>query len=142
MNVQSSTWQRRARWILLCACLTTAVVQVRAAAQALDLPPEVRLNPGLEFAAAVLWGCGFAVGAYRLAVSAAGALRLGAGLCVLCVDYTAAGLWLFAGADYDRGRLPLIVAAAVCLTVSLWITIQRPALRRRRERTHQMEEAS
>ncbi|MBK8026914.1 MAG: hypothetical protein IPK19_37385 [Chloroflexi bacterium] len=125
--------------MLLLVCLAMTLVQASAAARAIGTPPPDNPPAAIELIAGAAWAAAFAAGALRLGQGKPGALRLGFWLCVLFVDYTVIRLFLFAQADYDRGRLPALVAVAVLLTVSLWITDRRPALWRRQAGTRQME---
>jgi hypothetical protein len=122
---------------LLCALLSLSqtVALYRALFTPSELLPLLRLPPALDAVTSGLWAIAFGV----LAVGLWGDLtppvrtvrrwRAWMALCGFAL-YGTVRLALFAAADYDQGRLPLMVALSVGLIIvllGLWVRRPRPS---------------
>jgi hypothetical protein len=110
--------------------IALALLLIDSAARALSLPPEVAealsVPPGLRVVEGALWGIAFGITGLGAIWGRRGALIRALWLLTGFMIYNAARLTLFARADYDRARLPFLVAAAivaglVVLGLTLWL---------------------
>lgn len=93
-----------------------AIHQAVNAIRALRLPSDVSLSAPLEFIASVIWAGGFALLAVRRRARPIWLALIG------FAAYSAARIVLFARADYDRGRVPLllIVIGVIMIVLTLF----------------------
>jgi hypothetical protein len=121
--------------ILLNAFL--ALFQLASALRALQIPPDLaaRLSVPipLEAAAGLAWAALFARASAFLVKRRTDALRYSAWVIAGFLAYSAARLALFARADYDRQRLPFLLAASGVGVVTLTVLLFRSMRTRSRE---------
>lgn len=106
------------RWLAALTALL-AVIELGAAGRALQTPPDlaakISLPMPLEFAASAIWGLLAALVTVAFVRRSPRALRYTASLLIGFTLYSLTRLLLFAQADYDRQRLPLLFALAVVI---------------------------
>lgn len=129
--------KRPIRLILLTALL--ALFQLSSAVRAVQIPPEtaarLSLSIPLEVAAGVAWACAFALASVLLVKRRPHALRYAAWATGSFLVYNVARLVIFARADYDRARLPLLATlVAIMVLVSVATVTWRMRSMRARSR--------
>lgn len=116
---------RRLRPAALAALL--ALLQFGAALRGIAADPAVptSLLPGLEFAAGTIWGALFGLASLELVRRRRRAVRVFAWLVIGFSLYSLGRLVVFAQADYDRQRLPFLVAITAVFIILPAVTIVR-----------------
>jgi len=103
-------------WLLTLLTGLLAVIAVGMAVRVVTLPPElaaqVSLSLPLEFVAGIVWAGAFVWATWRLIRGKRGSVNLALGLALTFATYSVLRLFIFAQADYDRGRMPF-----------LWVTL-------------------
>jgi hypothetical protein len=113
-----------------------ALYQVGAALQAMRLTDEmvsvVSLSPPLEFVAGILWALIFIAAFFGLLQGRQRAVRF-AGLSIIgFATYSALRLLLFARADYDRQRLPILLVTTALMLIIPAAYLLRPDFKSQR----------
>lgn len=98
---------------LVALLLLLTFSQIINVIRALTLPPEVSLFPQLEFFASVLWALVFAWTTLRLVRSVPRANLYTLYVLFVFVIYSVLRQIIFARADYDRQRIPFLLAVLV-----------------------------
>lgn len=93
--------------------------QAANAIRALRLPLDVSLSAPLEFLASLIWSGGFALLAWRQRARPIWLALLG------FAAYSAARIVIFARADYDRGRIPLLLVIIGLIMIVLTLFAAR-----------------
>lgn len=118
------------RWLAALTVLLT-IIHIGAAWRTLQTPPDlavvVNLPLPLEFAAGVTWGLLSALVTITLVRRNPRALHFAGWLLIGLLVYNAARWVIFVRADYDRQRLPFLLALATILLLILTALVLRPA---------------
>jgi hypothetical protein len=130
----------RFRRIGIALCIGIALHQAITAVRALDPAPIGSIPPALAFTAGVLWAAAFAFAAGRI-IGAWHGNRSGAHVSTAWImiaafaAYSGVRLFIFARADYDRGRDGfLFILCGLIIIISLFIAARAaisPPLRER-----------
>lgn len=123
---------KRFRWLIV-LMVSLALFQAGAAVRALQIPAtlatQVKLVPAIEVTAGALWAGGAAFLALALWQRRPRAARQSMWLLVGFSIYSLFRLFLFTQADYDRGRLPFLVMAALIGLALMAAGTLRPKIR-------------
>jgi cation transport ATPase len=125
------------RWMAL--MLLLALIQGVQAAHALSLPPEISLAPAFEFVSSGLWTLVFLWMALRLWKNAPRARFHALYALLLLLGYRILHSALFARADYDRQRLPFLLAAGIIFLAACGIYLLRQKKRDARSDIPEMD---
>jgi uncharacterized membrane protein YhaH (DUF805 family) len=121
MVSQRQGFARHARWTLLLTSVLAAV-QIVAVFQALR-PPANRVSSsipaGAQAVVSSLWALAFLAGAAALIAHRPHALKRVLWLMCGFLFYSVLRLVVFTRADYDRQRLPLLLAVSILVLIAL-----------------------
>lgn len=128
--------------LTLLLAVTQFIAAFRSARLPVDLAAQISLILPLEFIAGIAWGSALLVSGIRLwrarrsavAIERHFALRFALAVLAAFAVYGVVRLWIFARADYDRGRFAFLLAllAAVLALMGLWWAAQRQTVRSNR----------
>ena len=100
-----------------------AALQVAGAIYALQLPPELQERvsqpTALMFVGGLLWAFLFLVVTVNLIQARRYAKRIAVACVVIFTCYTIARWIVFTRADYDQGRLPILIFGTLCVVTIL-----------------------
>jgi hypothetical protein len=134
---KNSEMPRRRRFIVVSVFIS--VFQILSAIRVLQIPDElavqVSLALPLEFVMGALWGLTFALASVLLVQNRRYALRYTLWLIVGFVLYSTTRLLVFTRADYDRQRLPFLLAVTLVIVLILTIFLARSNSAQARETT-------